>query len=408
MKKGLCILLILMLMLTFSASAETNVPEAGSVVVYGRYEQDGNPDNGPEPLQWLVLETDENTLLLITQYEIAFQPFSTRQDLLVGWADSELRAWLNNAFPASAFTEEERAAIAETPLHTAGGRRTLYRRGETIEMEVPECDTVDRVFVLSSEETDRYFFFGTNDAYAASEHRLSMPSYSVLIRLALYGSANWENVRDIPGADVYAELANRLLPTARETETAWTMPMPSLREYIDFWHDMPELLQSQELWPSLLREQGMIYTNYWDGLGCTGFYDWYCWDPTCVRPALRVSSTALEQGLITQPKEVFPSRTDPDLIGQWKAEVEDRTEYYWFHENGYRLTMAMSDGDTLYSTSFLCQTTGRKLNLVQLGAQGQLHEGSFRIDGDTLILDFAGQKVFLKRANADEWPQIHE
>ena len=41
MKKCLCILLILMLMLPFSASSETNVPEAGSVVVFGRMSRTG-------------------------------------------------------------------------------------------------------------------------------------------------------------------------------------------------------------------------------------------------------------------------------------------------------------------------------------------------------------------------------
>ena len=84
MKKILCVLLILMLVLPLSTSAETNAPEAGAVVVFGRYEQDGNPDNGPEPLQWLVLEANEDTLLLITQYEIALQSYSTQQDRLVG------------------------------------------------------------------------------------------------------------------------------------------------------------------------------------------------------------------------------------------------------------------------------------------------------------------------------------
>ena len=294
MKKILCVLLILMLVLPLSTSAETNAPEAGAVVVFGRYEQDGNPDNGPEPLQWLVLEANEDTLLLITQYEIALQSYSTQQDRLVGWADSELRIWLNGAFLACAFTEEEKAAIAETPLHTAGGSRSWYRWGEKVEMEVPECDTVDRAFVLSSEETERYFFFGTTDFYAASENRLSMPSYDVLIRLALHGATHWEEVRDIPRADAYTELAIRLLPTAAETETGWRMPMPTLREYSAFWQDMPELLLSRELWPFLLREQGMVYDNYFDGLGSTAFYDWYCFDPACVRPAIRVSRAALE------------------------------------------------------------------------------------------------------------------
>ena len=401
MKKILCVLLILMLVLPLSTSAETNAPEAGAVVVFGRYEQDGNPDNGPEPLQWLVLEANEDTLLLITQYEIALQSYSTQQDRLVGWADSELRIWLNGAFLACAFTEEEKEAIAETPLHTAGGSRSWYRWGEKVEMEVPECDTVDRVFILSGEETDRYFFFGTNDTNAANERGLSMPSYSVLIRLALDGSTYWEDVRDIPTADEYAQLASRFLPVPEKTEAGWTLPMPSLQEYSKFWKDLEEF---SPMWPWLLREQGKI----WEGLGSTGFYEWYCWQPTSIRPALRASRAAVEQGLIIQPAEVFPYRADPELIGLWKAEAEGQTAYFRFHEDGYRLTMAIWDGESLYSGSLIFQALGGKLDLLQIGTQGQLFEGSFRIEGDTLILHFNGQEELLKRADAGEWPQINE
>ncbi len=408
MKKLLCILLLLMLALPFPSFAETSVISEGDTVIFGHYEQDADPDNGPEPLQWLVLEANDDTLLLITQYEIAYRSYSDMQDQLVSWADSDLRAWLNETFLVCAFSEEERNAITETPLHTAGGKRSWYRWGEKVEATAPECDTIDRAFVLSSEETERYFFFGTTDFYAASENRLSMPSYSVLIRLALDGSTHWEEVRDIPRADAYTELAIRLLPTAAETETGWRMPMPALREYSAFWQDMPELLLSRELWPFLLREQGMVYDNYLDGLGSTAFYDWYCWNHTCVRPALRVSIAALEQGLIIQPAEVFPYRADPELIGLWKAEAEGQTEYYRFHEDGYRLTTAIWDGESLYSASLIFQALGRKLDLLQIGAQGQLLEGSFRIEGDTLILHFNGQEELLKRADAGEWPQINE
>ena len=68
----------------YTSAAEMRVASEGGIVQFGRYEQDGNPDNGPEPLQWLVLEANEDTLLLITQYEIALQSYSTQQDRLVG------------------------------------------------------------------------------------------------------------------------------------------------------------------------------------------------------------------------------------------------------------------------------------------------------------------------------------
>lgn len=408
MKKLLCILLLLMPALPFPSFAETSVISEGDTVIFGHYEQDADPDNGPEPLQWLVLEANDDTLLLITQYEIAYRSYSDMQDQLVSWADSDLRAWLNETFLVCAFSEEERNAITETPLHTAGGKRSWYRWGEKVEATAPECDTIDRAFVLSSEETERYFFFGTTDFYAASENRLSMPSYSVLIRLALDGSTHWENVRDIPTADEYAQLASRFLPVPEKTEAGWTLPMPSLQEYSKFWKDLEEF-SPLEMWPWLLREQGKIYNCYWEGLGSTGFYEWYCWQPTSIRPALRVSRAAVEQGLIIQPTKVYTFPARAELTGLWKAEADGATEYFRFDEDGYHLTtMAVLEDGSRLTASFLYQAGSRNLILSQIGTQGQRLEGMYSIDGDTLNLEMSHQEVILERVDASEWPEITE
>ena len=44
--------------------------KVGDVVVLGMYEQDGNTANGKEPLEWLVLASKDNSLLLVTLYGI--------------------------------------------------------------------------------------------------------------------------------------------------------------------------------------------------------------------------------------------------------------------------------------------------------------------------------------------------
>lgn len=35
---------------------ETLHADVGSIVTFGRYEQDGNPDNGQEKIEWIVLD----------------------------------------------------------------------------------------------------------------------------------------------------------------------------------------------------------------------------------------------------------------------------------------------------------------------------------------------------------------
>ena len=135
MKKFLLLLFAFLLVFPLPASAEEPLPEEGDVLLFGRYEQDGDPDNGPEPIQWLVLEADDETLLLITEYEIAYRVYSNRRDELVSWEDSDLRAWLNDQFLAFAFSEEERSFIAETPLHTPGGKHTITGYMKHLEVE---------------------------------------------------------------------------------------------------------------------------------------------------------------------------------------------------------------------------------------------------------------------------------
>ena len=61
MKKILCILLIMLFSIYFPAFADVPEVSEGDILLFGRYEQDGDPDNGPEPLQWLVLQ--EMTIL---------------------------------------------------------------------------------------------------------------------------------------------------------------------------------------------------------------------------------------------------------------------------------------------------------------------------------------------------------
>ena len=54
-------------------AVKSDWPAAGSIVLYGRYEQDNDLSNGMEPIEWIVLENDRNThtLTMISRYCIA-------------------------------------------------------------------------------------------------------------------------------------------------------------------------------------------------------------------------------------------------------------------------------------------------------------------------------------------------
>ncbi len=47
------------------------------MIQFGRYEQDGNPSNGPEPIEWYVIGEDEGKILLISARVLDVQPYNT-------------------------------------------------------------------------------------------------------------------------------------------------------------------------------------------------------------------------------------------------------------------------------------------------------------------------------------------
>ena len=90
--------------LTFTAMDRA---EAGDLVGFGTFEQDGDPDNGAEVIAWKVLERDEDSLLMISRYGLVCMPFNASEDTACTWDDSAPRAWLNGEFRGQAFTARE-------------------------------------------------------------------------------------------------------------------------------------------------------------------------------------------------------------------------------------------------------------------------------------------------------------
>ncbi|MCE5342764.1 MAG: DUF6273 domain-containing protein [Eubacteriales bacterium] len=148
MKRLFAILLSLTLCLSFALSAmaeETIEYTVGSIVTFGSYEQDNNLDNGKEPVDWIVLETDGNQALLISRYCLDARPYNT-DFVSMTWAQCTLRAWLNDTFFHETFLAEEQAKI--TPVTIVNNSTYGTSGGE---------DTTDKVFLLSYTEVLAYF-----------------------------------------------------------------------------------------------------------------------------------------------------------------------------------------------------------------------------------------------------------
>lgn len=171
---------------------EKDIYSGKGVVVFGSYEQDGDSGNGKEPIEWIVLDEQDDKLLVISKYCLVYSryapipiytytspdgtsfssiegnepgigykyeeedgvlkwvPYELEEDeeTLYTWENSELRQYLNGRFLRTAFTgdEQERILVSElqnsdNPIYGTDGGNTTY----------------DMIFVLSLEEAENYF-----------------------------------------------------------------------------------------------------------------------------------------------------------------------------------------------------------------------------------------------------------
>ena len=129
----------------------------GSIVTFGEYEQYNNMENGPEAIEWIVLEVQDGRSLLLSRYGLDAKPYNIEKKDIT-WEECSLRAWLNNDFLESAFTQEELSAIMLTTVDngdsqgigdwkTSGGN-----------------DTQDYLFLLSYVEANGYLDVKPDDS----------------------------------------------------------------------------------------------------------------------------------------------------------------------------------------------------------------------------------------------------
>ncbi len=117
-------------------------------IVFGAYEQDGNERNGPEPIEWEVVENNANGTLLLSRYVLDCQSYN-KEDTKVSWEACTLRKWLNEDFWNNAFTANEKNLVRITTISNPG--HSSWSDGES--------DTQDRVFCLNEDEILEYYEF---------------------------------------------------------------------------------------------------------------------------------------------------------------------------------------------------------------------------------------------------------
>ena len=221
-----------------SAESEES-PLVWETIFFGSYEQDARAGNGPEPIEWIVLDVQGDKALLLSKYGLDAMALNA-EAADVTWETCTLRAWLNDDFLNAAFTEDEASSILTTEVDN--GADQGYGEWDC----VGGNDTQDRVFALSYAEANRYL--GVAYTGNSVEARVAPTAYALSMGVYTYS----------------------------DTQTGEGLSAGQ------WWLRSPSFLQSSGA-GAIVNHHGALYGN----LAATS-------DTVCVRPAVWVDLEAVE------------------------------------------------------------------------------------------------------------------
>ena len=120
--------------------------KAGNSITLGNYPQTKAGDDNT-PIEWVVLENDGETALLISRYALDCKPYNEKDEATT-WEQCTLRRWLNNEFFNKAFSAEEKQSILQSDVSADENPKYSTNPGNA---------TKDMVFLLSVVEANKYF-----------------------------------------------------------------------------------------------------------------------------------------------------------------------------------------------------------------------------------------------------------
>ena len=147
------------------------VKTAGNTVQFGHYEQDNDLDNGPEPIEWIILDVQNGRSLLLSKYALDCQPYQKENTNYVTWERSSLRSWLNEEFLETAFDRKEQGEIVKTELVNVA-RSTRNNKASA------QTSTKDKAFVLGLDDLKAYFPASSTRACIPTEYAVAQGAFA--------------------------------------------------------------------------------------------------------------------------------------------------------------------------------------------------------------------------------------
>jgi surface protein len=93
-----------------AARVNLDQPRAGDILAFGSYEQDGDAGNGPEAVEWIVMETDGKAATLMSLRGLYAMPYNSEAKGAT-WKNATLNKWLNGDFLNAAFTADQQKRL---------------------------------------------------------------------------------------------------------------------------------------------------------------------------------------------------------------------------------------------------------------------------------------------------------
>ena len=136
-----------------------------------------------EPIKWLIVEESDGTATLVADLILDSQQFDFEADKEMygnnNYAESSIRAWLNETFYNTAFSEGQKGIIQTTVVDNSAASTGYDENPYACE------DTSDKVFLLSYEEVDAWFTTFAKKKHQGSDYAKSQGLY------VLSGNGSW-------------------------------------------------------------------------------------------------------------------------------------------------------------------------------------------------------------------------
>lgn len=151
-----------------TSSSDLSKIKVGDTVHWGKYEQDNDESNGPESIEWQVINVKNDKALIVSKSVLDCKMYN-EDDSKINWSDSSLRKWLNSDFYESAFSDNEKSSISLTDVVNKGtyegydksGNWLMSNTKSNLETVVAESsdqeNTQDHLFLLSIDEVNQFF-----------------------------------------------------------------------------------------------------------------------------------------------------------------------------------------------------------------------------------------------------------